>query len=84
MAKYWTNLFLARTPKKNDKSPDYVSLWEKEHKTYVKLKIEDKEYDVSAWIKTTKNGKPFLSICLSDEVYTPKAKEETNQEDLPF
>jgi uncharacterized protein (DUF736 family) len=42
--------------KKNDKHPDYGGY----------IKIENKPYRISAWVKIRKNGKKFLSLNLVD------------------
>jgi uncharacterized protein (DUF736 family) len=42
--------------KKTEKSPDFTG----------KLNVEGKEYRLSAWKKTSKTGKKFLSVSISE------------------
>ena len=42
--------------KKTDKSPDYTG----------KLNVEGKEYRLAGWKRQSKNGKPFLSLSISE------------------
>ena len=44
------------TEKKSEKAPDYTG----------KLNVEGKEYRLAGWKRQSKNGKPFLSLSISE------------------
>lgn len=61
--------------RKNDRSPEYTG----------KLNVEGREYWLSGWVKTGKDGSKFFSLAV-----TPKDKakerpaEEPFNDDIPF
>ena len=57
--------------KKTEKSPDYTG----------KVNVEGAEFRVAGWKRVSKNGKPFISLAVSDpdEHKKPEGKEKLSK-----
>jgi uncharacterized protein (DUF736 family) len=64
--------------KKTDKHPDYTG----------KLNVNGVEFRLAGWKRLSKNGKPFLSLAVSEpqdkEVVAEVTDEPINLNDIPF
>ena len=67
----------------NPKRPDYKGSY---------TDAEGKEFNVSAWLRTSKDNKPYMSFTMQpkeakNQAHTPKqeyAPSDSNQDNLPF
>ena len=49
------------------------------------IKVSDKEYDIAGWTKTSKNGKDYISIKVSEKGdYEGKKPKDNVSGNLPF
>lgn len=67
--------------KETDKQPDYKG----------KINVNGKDFYLSAWIKTSKDGKKFMSLSVSEPIHghqgvKPKQKEDIlgMRDDIPW
>jgi uncharacterized protein (DUF736 family) len=60
--------------KETEKHPDYTGT----------VTVDGVEYQLAAWIRQSKTGKPFMSLSLSEKQERKESKPEPFQDDVPF
>lgn len=74
-----TGALFRQEDKKSDKHPDYTG----------KLDVEGADFRLAGWVKTSKSGKKFLSLKVSEpreqnEVIAEVTDEPINLDSIPF
>jgi uncharacterized protein (DUF736 family) len=60
--------------KKGPKSPEYTG----------SIDVEGEEYWISAWLKKSKAGKPFMSLSLTKKDAPAESNKDFDESDIPF
>tara|TARA_R100000234_G_scaffold34662_1_gene20530 strand:- start:319 stop:555 length:237 start_codon:yes stop_codon:yes gene_type:complete len=67
-------LFKNNTKEEGDNRPDMTGV----------VDVEGKEYRVSAWSNTSKNGMKYLSLKVSEKQDGQQVQSQKNDEEMPF
>ena len=67
-------LFKNNTKEEGDNRPDMTGV----------VDVEGKEYRVSAWSTTSKNGMKYLSLKVSEKQDGQQMQSQKNDEEMPF
>tara|TARA_R100001082_G_C4218330_1_gene98064 strand:- start:15 stop:251 length:237 start_codon:yes stop_codon:yes gene_type:complete len=67
-------LFKNNTKEEGDNRPDMTGV----------VDVEGKEYRVSAWSNTSKNGMKYLSLKVSEKQEGQQMQSQKNDEEMPF
>jgi len=67
-------LFKNNTKEEGDNRPDMTGV----------VDVEGKEYRVSAWSNTSKNGMKYLSLKVSEKQDGQQMQSQKNDEEMPF